>query len=571
MTTYINKVMCGIFGCISQKPQNLIQRTLQGLKILEYRGYDSVGITYSAINQLKTIKAVGTVEKLIPKIPKQRIKTDACIGHTRWATNGAVNLQNSHPHLSVDGSIAVVHNGIIENYTDCVNKLASKNIKLKTSVDTEVIPNILCYLCHNKHDIHIFLKGQYVFCALEKQTNSLFLAKKGNLPLFIGRDKQTYYVTSDTLALPRTVSQIISMEDLETCEIKNNDVFFYHHKHPITKTWQSFNQSIITTNKNEFSTYMEKEINEIPSVIQRIANTYQNNQTLTQLKQSLRNQFKSIKCVHLCGCGTSYHAALIIAKIIEHNLHLRAIAHISSELTESTLLDEPALAIVISQSGETADTLIAMETLQTHNIPIIALCNVTTSTIAKHSNMVFPLLCGPEIAVASTKVFCAAILVGCLLINDYPINTYQSLIKKAQEIIKTARQIIPQPSKIPQQIFILGKNIDYFLALEAALKIKEVTYLHCEGYPANELKHGPLSMVDDNTLALVLGDEANNAIAEITARGGHVIKIPILNKKNPLNFVTQIIPAQIFALDLALSLGNNPDKPRNLAKSVTVL
>ena len=563
--------MCGIFGCLSQKPQNLIKKTLRGLKILEYRGYDSVGIAYTTQKQLKIIKAVGTVENLTPKISSSSTTTKVCIGHTRWATNGAVNLQNSHPHLSVDGSIAVVHNGIIENYTDCVNKLASKNIKLKTSVDTEVIPNILRYLCHNKHNIHNFLNGQYVFCALEKQNNNLFLAKKGNLPLFIGRDKQTYYVTSDTLALPQTVTQIISMEDLETCEITNQQLIFYRLNHQITKTWQAFNQSSITTNKNKFSTYMEKEINEIPSVIQRIANTYQNDQTLTQLKQSLRNQFKSIKCVHLCGCGTSYHAALIIAQIIERDLHLRTIVHVSSELTESTLLHEPALAIVISQSGETADTIICMELLKKHNLPIIALCNVTTSTIAKHSQMVFPLLCGPEIAVASTKVCCAAILVGCLLINDYPTATYDTLIKNTKQILKTARQIIPKPIKIPQRIFILGKNIDYVLALEAALKIKEVTYLHCEGYPANELKHGPLSMVDDSTLALVFGNQSANANAEITARGGHVITIPPCDANNPLDFINQIIPAQIFALDLARTLGYDPDKPRNLAKSVTVL
>ncbi len=563
--------MCGIFGCLSQKPQNLIKKTLRGLKILEYRGYDSVGIAYTTQKQLKIIKAVGTVENLTPKISSSSTTIKVCIGHTRWATNGAVNLQNSHPHLSVDGSIAVVHNGIIENYTDCVNKLASKNIKLKTSVDTEVIPNMLCYLYHDKHNIHNFLNGQYVFCALEKQNNNLFLAKKGNLPLFIGRDKQTYYITSDTLALPQTVTQIISMENLETCEITNHQLIFYRLNHQITKTWQAFNQSSITTDKNKFSTYMEKEINEIPSVIQRIANTYQNDQTLTQLKQSLRNQFKSIKCVHLCGCGTSYHAALIIAQIIERDLHLRTIVHVSSELTESTLLHEPALAIVISQSGETADTIICMELLKKHNLPIIALCNVTTSTIAKHSQMVFPLLCGPEIAVASTKVFCAAILVGCLLINDYPTTAYEMLIKNAKQMIMAARQIIPKPTKIPQRIFTLGKNIDYILALEAALKIKEVTYLHCEGYPANELKHGPLSMVDDSTLALVFGNQSANAIAEITARGGHVIPIPPYDANNPLDFINQIIPAQIFALDLARTMGHDPDKPRNLAKSVTVL
>lgn len=563
--------MCGIFGCYSKQPQNLIEQTLQGLKILEYRGYDSAGIAYRQQNQLKVIKAVGDISQLSHAV-KTHPTTTICIGHTRWATNGAVKVENSHPHLSKDGTIAVVHNGIIENYNECCNKLKTLGIKLKTPVDTEVIPNILCYLCHNKHDIHDYLKGQYVFCAAEKHKDTLFLAKKGSLPLYIGRnDQQTIYITSDTLALPRTVNEIITMEDLDSCEITNTKIFFYNQGHPVIKTWQPFSQSYTPTNVNGFSTYMEKEINEIPDILKRITTSYQNVPEIINTKQELQQLIKEVKCIHLCACGTSYHAALILAYIIERDLHIRAIAHISSELTDHTLIHEPAIAIVISQSGETADTLAAMEILQKHKIPIISLCNVTTSTIAKRSQITFPLLCGPEIAVASTKVFCAAVLVGCFLFNHYNASTCNNFIKDATKTLKTARQHLPIPRDLPKQIFIIGKKINYFLALEAALKIKEVTYLHCEGYPANELKHGPLSMVDNATLAIVFGNDANNAIAEITARGGKVITLPSPPSDNPLLFINQIIPAQIFALDLALSLGYNPDKPRNLAKSVTVL
>ena len=561
--------MCGIFGCLSNKPQNLIKQTLDGLKILEYRGYDSAGIAYATPTQLKVIKSVGGIEQLSQKI-KEFPQTMVSIGHTRWATNGTVNLRNSHPHLSVDGSIAVVHNGIIENYNECCELLAAKQIKLKTPVDTEVIPNILCYLCHNKHDIHKFLKGQYVFCTTETKQNNLFLAKKGNLPLLIGRDQVTYYITSDILALPPTVNEIITMDNLDTCEIKDNKLLFYNNNQPVIKTWQPFNQTSTVTNKNGFSTYMEKEINEIPVVMQRILNTYQQDTTIKALRQKFRTQIKNTHTVHICGCGTSYHAAMLLAKIIERNLHIRALAHISSELTPSTLLKEPAIAVVISQSGETADTLACMDILQKHSIPIVALCNVTTSTIAKRSQIVFPLLCGPEIAVASTKVFCAAVLVGCLIINNYRTTDYEKLITDTTTILKNARHILPLCKNRYQQIFIIGKGIDYILALEAALKIKEVTYLHCEGYPANELKHGPLSIVNNNTLAIVFGYNSN-AVAEIQARGGKVITIPPCNDNNSLSFIAQIIPAQIFALDLALALRHNPDKPRNLAKSVTVL
>lgn len=563
--------MCGIFGCHSQQSQNLVEQTLQGLKILEYRGYDSAGIAYTIDNQLKTIKSIGDIDKLKQKVINPPTTT-TCIGHTRWATNGTVSVKNSHPHLSTDGSIAVVHNGIIENYQQCVEYLTKHNIKLKTPVDTELIPNILYLLSHNKHNIHQYLQGQYVFCATDKQSNSLFLAKKGNLPLYIGRTLQTIYISSDTLALPQTVTHIITMEDMETCEVFDHQLQFYSNGQPITKSWQSFNQSFIASDKNGFATYMEKEINEIPAIMERIINTYQKDTTITRLINQTRAQIKQTKCIHLCACGTSYHAALILAKIIERDLHVRAIAHISSELTTATLLNEPAIAIVISQSGETADTLSAMDILQQHKVPIIALCNVTTSTIAKRSQTTFPLLCGPEIAVASTKVFCAALLVGCLLIKDYNTISCGNFIKNTTKTLQFARKILSAPHKIPQRIFIIGKDINHVLALEAALKIKEVTYLHCEGYPANELKHGPLSMVDNNTLSIVFGDDATNASAEIQARGGKVIIIPTPNyQSDPLAFIHQIIPAQIFALDLALTLGNNPDKPRNLAKSVTVL
>lgn len=465
----------------------------------------------------------------------------------------------------------MVHNGIIENYQECCGQLNSHGIKLKTPVDTEVIPNILRYLCHNKHNIHNYLKGEYVFCATEVKKQNLFLAKKGNLPLFIGRNNHTIYITSDTLALPQTVKEIITMENLETCEITAKQFKFYHSNRPIIKTWQPFTQSYIATDKNNFSTFMEKEINEIPAIMRHIINTYQHDITLKQQCNTFRYQLKNVNCIHLCGCGTSYHAALILAHLIERDLHIRAIAHVSSELASTTLLNEPAIAVVISQSGETADTLACMNILQKHQIPIFALCNVSTSTIAKRSQTTFPLLCGPEIAVASTKAFCAIVLVGCLLINDYNTTSCVNFIKNTTILLKKSEQILPLPTKPPHQIFVIGKNLNYYLALEAALKIKEVTYLPCEGYPTNELKHGPLSMIDENTLAIVFSEESKNAIAEITARGGKVVTIPVTNGDSPLNFISQIIPAQIFALNLAQSLGYNPDKPRNLAKSVTVL
>ncbi|MBR4418905.1 MAG: glutamine--fructose-6-phosphate transaminase (isomerizing) [Clostridia bacterium] len=569
--------MCGIFGCISQHSQNLIDKTLQGLKILEYRGYDSAGITYhnaktqtNTETKLTTIKSVGDIEQLISKV-KNHPQTTVCIGHTRWATNGEVNINNSHPHLSYNNEIAVVHNGIIENYSECCDLLKANDIKLKTPVDTEVIPNILYLLHDNKHNIHKYLQGQYVFCATDIYSKNLFLAKKGNLPLYIGRDNDTIYITSDTLALPTSTNEIVALDDLDTCEIIDNQILFFKENQSIKKSWQPFNQSFIASDKNGFSTYMEKEINEIPDIMQRIISSYSTDKTILQQIQALRAQIKNSNCIHICGCGTSYHAALILSKVFEKELQIRTIAHVSSELNQTTLLNEKALAIVISQSGETADTLACMDILQNQKIPIIALCNITTSTIAKRSEITFPLLCGPEIAVASTKVFCAAILIGCLIIKNYTQKIHNEFIQNTRKTLQNARKILHFPNTNDfSKIFIIGKGIAHALALESALKIKEVSYIHCEGYPANELKHGPLSMVDTTTLAITIGDNVSNTAAEIQARGGTVINLPIDNK-NPLNFIGQIIPVQIFALDLAQSKNINPDKPRNLAKSVTVL
>lgn len=561
--------MCGIFGCIGHG--NLISETLNGLKILEYRGYDSAGVVYPTKQGLKTIKSVGDIKQLSAKI-STRPRTQICLGHTRWATNGGVCEANSHPHLSHDGKIAVVHNGIIQNYHACQARLKQHHITLQTDVDTEVIPNILYLLQHNKHKIHDYLRGQYVFCALQHdKTDSLFLAKKGTLPLYIGKSANQIFITSDTLALPCSVNQIITLDDLDTCEITNQQINFFNQNKPVKKDWQPFNQTFIASDKNGFETFMAKEIHEIPAVITRLLHSYRHDPHLISKITTFHQLLSRATCVHLCACGTSYHAALILASLIESHLGIRAKAHISSEFTADTLLDDQNIAIVISQSGETADTLACMGILQQHHVPIVALCNVASSTIAQKSGLCFPLLCGPEVAVASTKVFCASVLVGCLLINKFTDADLDALPQIAKQILNQASTLIPVPPKQPSKIFFIGKGLDYFLALESALKVKEVTYTHCEGYPANELKHGPLSMVDQQTLSIVYQSDTDNAVAEIGARGGRVITIPDPAPTNPLSFIAKIIPAQIFALDMATKLGINPDRPRNLAKSVTVL
>ncbi|MDR0384091.1 MAG: SIS domain-containing protein [Christensenellaceae bacterium] len=490
--------MCGIFGVYGSK--NAVNQTLDALEILQYRGYDSAGLAYIQNKKIKVIKSVGDITKLRKKIAalKHTPKTNICIGHTRWATNGMVNQINSHPHLSFNNKCAVIHNGIIENYEELKDMLLRYNIKLKTPVDTEVIPNLLWLF--GPEQTQNMLKGKFAVLALSADNPDEIISFSRDMPLI----SQNNYYASDILAFPDSNYKIT---------------------------------------KNGYKTFMEKEINEIPDVIEKIKNHYQNF-TFPDLS--------SANCVHIIGCGTSYHAALIIGSLIEKNLKIRTKIHIASEFNGVTILSNNETALVISQSGETADTIAAIKILQSYKLKIISICNVLSSTIAKQSDLVLPMLCGPEIAVASTKAFAASICIGSLLATNKIVFDFTK--------IQTALPIKNVLSHNINKIFFIGNGLQYYFALEAALKVKEITYMHCEGYPSGELKHGTLSLVNQNTLAIFFGPDIKTKIAveEIRSRGGKIMYCP------------NIISAQLFALRLSEKLDLNPDRPRNLAKSVTV-
>jgi len=310
-------------------------------------------------------------------------------------------------------------------------------------------------------------------------------------------------------------------------------------------------------------TFMEKEINEIPKVIEKILATYRKDKTITQSIAKWHGLLQKAPCVHICACGTSYHAGLIIGNLIEKHLRIRVKTHIASEFTGDTILNEKEIAMVISQSGETTDTLAAMQILKSHKLPIVALCNTADSTITKQSDITFPLLCDKEVAVASTKVFVASLLVGSILIGKFTPADFAPLSKMATKLLSTS---IPVGEY--EKIFFVGRGLDYFLALESALKVKEVTYRHCEGHATGEFKHGPMSLVDDKTLSIVYLSSTNTTISKIKECGGKVVELPDPAPKNPLSFIAKVIPAQIFALRQSQRLGITTDKPRNLTKSV---
>jgi glucosamine--fructose-6-phosphate aminotransferase (isomerizing) len=594
--------MCGIFGVIGANP---IGRTIDGLGKLEYRGYDSAGIAFMDGGKIRTIKSVGNIAKLkqkvhadtkrLPAPARSAVQTTSlshtpaptvCVGHTRWATNGCVSEENSHPHLSADGTVAAVHNGIIENYGECVSILQGHGIKLRTSVDTEVIPNILYLFYHNNYDILTsvrktmgILRGDYaVCCMLCKEPDTLITAKSGNMPLHIGIGKDGVFVASDILAFPPECKSRITLQSGEFAVLTKKKVRFFNADGEIKKASAPLLPTDTAIDKDGFSAFMEKEIHDIPSVITRVLDFYRSDTEIRQKITLLKKQIKRCACLHITACGTSYHAGLIIGALVERHLKIRCTVTIASEFSADRILHKNEAALVISQSGETADTISAVHTLQKNGVPVAAICNVGTSTIATEVSVCFPMLCGAEIAVASTKAFVSSVLIGALLVGELSVTEtdFTALPDIARNLISGGGILSSAPNDF-DKIFFIGKGLDYFLTLESALKVKEVTYMHCEGFPAGELKHGTLSLVDSKTLtvAYFTGDgqtdtKINNAIAEITARGGGVIKLFTGTPRHPAEFITKIIPAQIFALQLSIKLGINPDQPRNLAKSVTV-
>jgi len=590
--------MCGIIGFLGKS--NGISSVLDGLTKLEYRGYDSAGIAYIQNSKIEVIKSVGQVDQLIKKVARMRIQTDSriSIGHTRWATHGGVTELNAHPHISNNQEIAVVHNGIIENYLEIIEFLKAHKITMKSETDTEVIPNLI-QVYHKgslkdavqKATKHI--KGGYAFVVLSAKDPDTLICAKHGMPLCVGTGKDFTYVTSDIPTAMTKANEVYVLENDEIAVV-NGALMFYKSGKPTIKNAikRTKNREVVT--KGGFTTYMEKEINDIPRVFERLI-TFYGTREGNPITPQLLKLLGAAPTIHICASGTSYHAGLTLASLIEKYCRIRVRSHISSEFRYNDPLLFPGdVGIVISQSGETADTIAAMNLMKEHKIPTIAICNSDNSAIAHEADFYLPNLAGFEIAVASTKAYCAQILLGAILTDKLysfkmqkgktkpePLFTARDFamlpmharacIAKGTEISALARKY-----KNISRIFFLGKGMDACAAREAALKVKEITYVQCEGYNAGEIKHGTLSLVDNDTLTGVfqtnsdpnVNAKTENAAHEVKARGSKVWNITV--PASPLAFCYSVIPVQLFALYLSILKGNNPDKPRNLAKAVTV-
>ena len=633
--------MCGIFGYSGNKQaQGLV---LQGLKHLEYRGYDSSGIAIQTPAQSIHIeKTHGKIKNLEEALKKHPLVGTTAIGHTRWATHGVPTQENAHPHLDEADELAVVHNGIIENYFDLKKTLQGEGVRFRSETDTEVIVHLVAkYYKGNLEDAVRRtlrdLKGTYAIAVIASREPGKIVAAKRDSPLVIASTKNESYLASDISALLEHTNQVTFIE--------NGDVVTLHQGvfsisdvagKPITRRATQINWDIAQAKKGGYPHYMLKEIFEQPGILTAILKERIEGSKIHFDELKIKpEKFKKIKRIFIVACGTAYHAGLTAKYILEDLAKISVAVDTSSEFRyRDPKIGKDTLVIVISQSGETADTLAALREAKSKGALTLAVCNVLASSIAREAQGVIYTHAGPEIAVASTKAFTAQVAILSLL-SFYLGSLFKTIApKKEKELLKELLLVPHRIQKIldgfknkeaswkknvhdfnvhyheklekyfhakgherkrsPNGLFLyLGRNINYPIALEGALKLKEIAYIPAEGYPAGEMKHGPIALIDENPWVICLAPESNtydkmiSNIQEIRARGGRVIPIVTegdeeIKRLNPV-FVIEVpktleifsplltvIPLQIFAYLVALEFGEDIDQPRNLAKSVTV-
>lgn len=591
--------MCGIVGYCGKKIPG--KNILQALKKLEYRGYDSAGISSLINGEIITHKQAGKIDELISNLPGN-LNCTCAISHTRWATHGKANYENAHPHSSHNNTWTIVHNGIIENYRELKEKLKRP---LESDTDTAVLAQYLEE--NNASDIESFIstfkdvKGSYAIAAINKHfSNTIYIAKK-NSPLFVSVGIDGIWIASDPISMPSSYDYLYEILDNEFAIINDNRIMFYDNKYKtIDKKPSNINENFEESSLEKHPHFMLKEIEEESDVIKKQLKFYRDKNILKHLDYDYIKRFNHIKFI---GCGTAYHAGLMGARFIEKLAGIKCSTEIASEFIykEPILEDNHTLFIFISQSGETADTLRALEIVKKKGFTNIALTNVLYSSIARQSGLVLPTIAGPEIAVASTKAFVcqltALYMFACHLHNVMENNyiDYEKDIEGvANNILNFNRDkldtIAEEIHNEPTAIF-LGKDLDYIVAMEASLKLKEISYINSTSYPSGELKHGFLALVEEGTPLIIFATGSDiqisktiNAAHESSARGAKEILITnrvehhnvhknsiYINCNNTLLApILAIAPMQYLAYRVSILKGYNPDQPRNLAKSVTV-
>ena len=605
--------MCGIIGITSNKPVS--SSILHSLKKLEYRGYDSAGIATIDNGNINEVKSLGRVEVLEKNISQINLEGHVGIGHVRWATHGMPSTINAHPHSTEN--ISVVHNGIIENSINLKNLLIKKGHKFKSETDTEVIVHLLSeYMKSNELNEAIIkslndLEGSFALGIIFKDRPNIIVGARRGSPLAVGYGPNENYLGSDSYALKSMTNKITYLNDGEFCIIKKEEIdFFDHLGKKVNKKILQLSSNEFNYEKGEYKHYMAKEIDEQPSTIKNCVNEYVDkiNNEINLLNFPWNKE--QIKSVKLIGCGTAFHSCLMGKYWFEELTNLDVNVDIASEFRyRKNKFKEDCLYIFVSQSGETADTYAALNLCKKNKVKTCSIINVVESSIARDSDFVLPIHCGPEIGVASTKAFLGQMLVIYLLclkisilVKDIKREEYDKKIRNLGLLSDLVKKTILDESQI-QSIsntfaeakgsMFLGRGFSYPIALEGALKLKELAYIHAEGYPAGEMKHGPLALIEDGMPVVVIAPKDDyykktiSNMQEVIARGAKVLlltnkdanqviseniwqTIKIETTNNDLYPFLTTIPLQKLAYFTALKKGYDIDKPRNLAKSVTV-
>ena len=606
--------MCGIVGYIGKNQASPI--LLDGLAKLEYRGYDSAGIAVFNNGKIEFAKSKGRLQVLSDKIHGgDDVKGTMGIGHTRWATHGEPSDTNAHPHLSSSGRFAVVHNGIIENYMSLKKKLQDKGFEFISETDTEVVAHLFEY--YYKGDIMDTVikvinrvEGSYALGVLCSDYPDEFVAVRKASPMIVGLGDGENFIASDVAAILKHTRDIYYLEDNEIVVLKADGVKIYNtDKEEIQKEVSRVTWDIDAAEKGGYEHFMMKEIEEQPTALRNtISPRIQNGKIVLDSVSLTTEDIKKIRKIYIVACGSAYHVGVVAKYVIEKMCRIQVETQLASEFRYcDPIVGAEDLVIAISQSGETADTLAALKEAKNHGARILSIVNVEGSAIAKASDDVIYTWAGPEIAVATTKAYSTQLSViylistymadklGLLTSGEYKklVEDIEKLPQMVEAVLKNKDQLQYLASKFYNchSIFFIGRNLDYAVALEGSLKLKEISYIHSEAYAAGELKHGTISLIEDGTLVIALAtgselfDKTVSNVKEVKARGAvvmgvttenedmsdvadHIISLPATSEL--LMPSLTVIPLQLFSYYVASNKGCDIDKPKNLAKSVTV-
>lgn len=607
--------MCGIVGYVGNR--NVVDVLVGGLSRLEYRGYDSAGVSLLEGGQILSVKAKGRLINLEEKLQHNTMSSHLGIGHTRWATHGAPSDENSHPHNSNNREISVVHNGIIENYMELKDKLKNQGYVFYSDTDTEVIPNLIDYY----HDGDLLqairktvkdLKGSYALGIISSRNPNQIIAIRKDSPLVIGLGENESFIASDVPAILNYTKEIIYLDNGELAILDGSNVTLYNENgEKINKDSTMITWTAESAEKGGYAHFTLKEINEQPKALKDTMTS----RIIPGEKIKLddihitKDMLKSYSRIYIIACGTAYNAGLIGKVAIEKLAKIPVEVDIASEFRyREPLIDENTLLITISQSGETADTLAVLRDAKQQGARVIAITNVVGSSISREAHDVFYTWAGPEIGVASTKAY----LTMLVAIYAVGIHFAELLSTQDQDHLESLKQeLLTLPDKVAimlkdttqietyaknikdeKDVFYLGRGLDYQIVVEGSLKLKELSYVHSEAYPGGELKHGSIALIEEgiNVIASLtqstLLEKMQSNLKEVTSRGAHVMAITFEDNKDIYDYaheaifipktidllapILAVVPTQLIAYHVALSKGLDVDKPRNLAKSVTV-